>query len=67
MSSIPDIVSLNFFAANLPEEVVNGLPAGLETGIYYGLSNVNSGEVYKTVLSIGWNPFYNNTKKSLVR
>jgi len=51
--------------ANLSESVVDSLPKALTTGIYFGLSNVDDGEVYKTVLSIGWNPFYNNTKKSL--
>ena len=50
----------------MPESVVNNLPAAMTTGIYYGLSNVDGGEIYKTVLSIGWNPYYKNTKKSLV-
>ena len=42
------------------------LPEALSTGIYFGLSNVDQGNIFKTVLSIGWNPFYHNTKKSLV-
>ena len=46
---------------------MDSLPKAFTTGIYYGLSNVDNGKVYKTVLSIGWNPFYHNTKKSLVR
>ena len=50
----------------MPEAVVDSLPEPLTTGIYYGFSNVDGGTVFKTVLSIGWNPFYHNTKKSLV-
>lgn len=50
----------------MPESVVNSLPPPMTTGIYYGLSNVDGGEIFKTVLSIGWNPYYKNTKKSLV-
>ncbi|XP_065063925.1 riboflavin kinase-like [Rhopilema esculentum] len=51
--------------ANMPESVVDSLPEPLTTGIYFGFSNVDGGTVFKTVLSIGWNPFYHNTKKSL--
>ncbi|XP_075067103.1 riboflavin kinase [Mixophyes fleayi] len=52
--------------ANFPEHVVDNLPADLTTGIYYGWGCVgNGGEVYKMVMSIGWNPFYKNTKKSV--
>ncbi|KAM5192877.1 riboflavin kinase [Mantella aurantiaca] len=51
--------------ANFPEHVVDDLPADLTTGIYYGWGSVGDGEVYKMVMSIGWNPFYKNTKKSV--
>ncbi|XP_068127518.1 riboflavin kinase [Hyperolius riggenbachi] len=50
--------------ANFPEDVVDDLPADLTTGIYYGWGCVGDGEVYKMVMSIGWNPYYKNTKKS---
>ncbi|MCL4137092.1 UNVERIFIED_CONTAM: hypothetical protein GTU68_061959 [Idotea baltica] len=53
--------------ANLSEEVIDHLPEDLKPGIYYGLSSVDQGSVYKMVLSVGWNPFYNNEKKSMVR
>ncbi|KAJ8930535.1 hypothetical protein NQ314_016648 [Rhamnusium bicolor] len=49
--------------ANFPEEVVNKLPAIIQTGIYYGYASVDKGDVYKMVMSIGWNPFYKNLKK----
>ncbi|XP_061428377.1 riboflavin kinase-like [Lethenteron reissneri] len=51
--------------ANLPEPVVEQLPADVATGIYFGWACVGSGDVHKMVMSIGWNPFYNNTKKSM--
>lgn len=51
--------------ANFPVEVVNDLPSGIETGVYFGFSQVNNGEVHKMVMSIGWNPFYQNNTKSM--
>jgi riboflavin kinase len=50
--------------ANFPETVVDKLPKDLPNGIYFGLAQVDNGPVYKMVLSLGWNPFYGNTKKS---
>ncbi|XP_050297494.1 riboflavin kinase [Anthonomus grandis grandis] len=51
--------------ANFPEEIVNKLPEDLTPGVYYGFAQIDAGEIYKMVMSIGWNPFYNNTKKSM--
>lgn len=51
--------------ANFPVEVVNNLPAEVETGVYFGFAQVNKGEIHKMVMSIGWNPFYQNTTKSM--
>ncbi|CAG2229725.1 riboflavin kinase-like [Mytilus edulis] len=51
--------------ANFPEKVVENLPKDLPGGVYYGWANVDNGEVLKMVLSIGWNPYYHNTKKSM--
>ena len=51
--------------ANFPENVVECLPKDFPAGVYYGWANVDNGEVHKMVLSIGWNPYYNNTKKSM--
>ncbi|KAI9579966.1 putative riboflavin kinase [Glossina fuscipes] len=51
--------------ANYPLEVVKSLPCCFKTGIYYGWANVDNGPVYKMVMSIGWNPFYNNKEKSM--
>ncbi|XP_062600898.1 riboflavin kinase-like [Saccostrea cucullata] len=51
--------------ANFPESVVEELPPGMPLGVYYGWGNVDDGEVYKMVLSVGWNLYYKNTKKSM--
>ncbi|XP_059485134.1 riboflavin kinase [Neocloeon triangulifer] len=51
--------------ANFPHEVVENLPTGVETGIYYGWASVDDGPVYKMVMSVGWNPYYKNEKKSM--
>lgn len=50
--------------ANLNMEELGQLGEMLETGIYYGWSILN-GTRYETVISVGWNPFYKNTKKTV--
>nr|XP_038026819.1 riboflavin kinase isoform X1 [Anas platyrhynchos] len=52
-------------SANFSEQVVESFPSDISTGIYYGWACVGNGDVHKMVLSIGWNPFYKNTKKSV--
>merc|ERR1711935_1024755 len=44
--------------ANFSEAVVDKLPKDMPNGIYFGLAQVDGGEVHKMVLSMGWNPFY---------
>jgi riboflavin kinase len=69
VDSYPDsklIILVFFILANLPDEVIETLPSEIDTGIYYGLASVNGGTVHKMVMSIGWNPFYKNIKKSMV-
>ncbi|KAM4577188.1 riboflavin kinase [Odontesthes bonariensis] len=51
--------------ANFPDSVVDNLPSDISTGIYYGWACVGNGDLYKMVMSIGWNPYYKNTKKSM--
>ncbi|XP_006009162.1 riboflavin kinase [Latimeria chalumnae] len=51
--------------ANFPDSVVDNLPPDLSTGIYFGWACVGNGDVLKMVMSIGWNPYYKNTKKSM--
>jgi len=51
--------------ANFPIEVVQKLPADITSGVYYGWACVADGPVFKMVVSIGWNPYYKNTVKSM--
>ena len=53
-------------SANYPESVVEGLPPALESGVYYGWARVEQGPVYKMVMSVGWNPQFQNEKRSMV-
>lgn len=52
--------------ANYPDDVVTSLPDTIHSGIYYGWAMVDDGAVFKMVMSIGWNPFYQNEKRSMV-
>ena len=51
--------------ANYELEIVKSLPSVIQTGVYYGWANVDNGEVYKMVMSIGTNPYYENKEKSM--
>lgn len=51
--------------ANFPIEVVQKLPKNIDTGVYYGWTQVEDSPVYKMVMSVGWNPFYKNKEKSM--
>ena len=54
--------------ANFSQDIVeNKLPATLDAGIYLGWAKLDGegDRVEKAVVSIGWNPFYKNTKKSV--
>ena len=53
--------------ANFDNEVVEKLPEYFQQGVYYGWAQVDNGPVYKMVMSIGNNPYYNNEKKTMVR
>lgn len=52
--------------ANLSLEELGDAFPDSETGIYAGWAQISSSpEVYKMVMSVGWNPFYKNTKKTV--
>ena len=50
--------------ANLSMEQLGLKGESLKTGIYYGKALLR-GNVYNTVVSVGWNPFYKNVKKTV--
>ena len=45
-------------------EDLGAIGSELKTGIYYGWC-MQGGLLYNTVVSVGWNPFFNNTKKTV--
>ncbi|XP_066151426.1 riboflavin kinase [Euwallacea fornicatus] len=51
--------------ANFDDEIVNNVSEDLSTGVYYGFGQVNGGQIHEMVMSVGWNPFYHNSKKSI--
>ncbi|CAL1539686.1 unnamed protein product [Lymnaea stagnalis] len=52
--------------ANFPEDVVKKLPENFKCGVYYGLAKISSNEnVFKMTMSVGWNPYYHNTVKTM--
>jgi len=59
-------LSVDAVSANFEEDVVATLREEFECGIYCGWASVDNGHVYKMVMSVGFNPFYNNTKKTMV-
>jgi riboflavin kinase len=56
---------LGFPTANFADDVTDGLPGDFECGIYYGWATVDNGPVNKMVMSVGFNPFYGNSKKTM--
>ncbi|GAA6023464.1 hypothetical protein JCM11491_000585 [Sporobolomyces phaffii] len=56
--------------ANLPDEAIAPYYDSLETGVYFGWARVVTGhsddddKVHPMVMSIGWNPFYNNDQRT---
>lgn len=57
-----------FSIANLSDEAIDALVSGLETGVYYGWTQIGElgSEVYPMVMSLGWNPYFKNEKRSAV-
>ncbi|KAJ2955379.1 hypothetical protein NQZ79_g8611 [Umbelopsis isabellina] len=60
--------SLNFLPhiANLSNEALDTLCSAFDTGVYYGWTSIEADKstIYPMVMSLGWNPYYNNEKRS---
>lgn len=54
--------------ANMNEEALEKMFNDFTTGVYYGWAQVGEKDttVYPMVMSLGWNPYYNNEKRSAV-
>lgn len=49
------------------EEALEEMFTEFTTGVYYGWAQVgNDQTVYPMVMSLGWNPYYKNEKRSAV-
>ena len=62
-----NIPQLGIPTANIP---LSGLTVGghddIESGVYYGYCSLSTtSTIYPQVMSIGWNPFYKNTVRSV--
>ncbi|XP_020599948.1 bifunctional riboflavin kinase/FMN phosphatase [Phalaenopsis equestris] len=51
--------------ANLPAENISGLLSEHTSGVYFGWAKLSTRGIYKMVMSIGWNPYFNNTEKTV--
>lgn len=59
--------SLGIPTANYEQSVVDQLPEALTKGIYYGFAQVDQSPVHPCSISLGWNPYFGNQVKSMVR
>ncbi|KAG2173283.1 hypothetical protein INT43_004657 [Umbelopsis isabellina] len=52
--------------ANLSNEALDALCSAFDTGVYYGWTCIEADKstIYPMVMSLGWNPYYNNEKRS---
>ncbi|CAE7755244.1 RFK, partial [Symbiodinium microadriaticum] len=50
--------------ANLDMNELGPEGDALDTGIYFGWAKLRD-QYYQSVVSVGWNPFYGNTKKTV--
>ncbi|CAI2731621.1 unnamed protein product [Schistosoma spindalis] len=53
------------YVANLEESIVSEIPDSTKNGIYFGWAKLSNTPVYKMVMSIGWNPYFKNIKRSV--
>ncbi|ONI01411.1 hypothetical protein PRUPE_6G138200 [Prunus persica] len=51
--------------ANLSTEGYGSLLSEHPSGVYFGWAGLSKRGVFKMVMSIGWNPYFNNTEKTI--
>ena len=60
-------ITQNFIlSANLSTESYSTLLSEHPSGVYFGWAGLSNRGTYKMVMSIGWNPYFNNTEKTIV-
>jgi HAD superfamily hydrolase (TIGR01509 family) len=51
--------------ANLSTEGYSAILSEHPSGVYFGWAGLSTRGVFKMVMSIGWNPYFNNTEKTI--
>ncbi|KAL5996769.1 hypothetical protein ACLOJK_007689 [Asimina triloba] len=51
--------------ANLSAENFSDILSGHTSGVYFGWAGLSTRGIFKTVMSIGWNPYFDNTEKTI--
>ncbi|XP_059292668.1 bifunctional riboflavin kinase/FMN phosphatase [Lycium ferocissimum] len=51
--------------ANLSPEGYSAILSEHPAGVYFGWAGLSARGIYKMVMSIGWNPYFNNTEKTI--
>lgn len=62
----PDTGATIFSPANLSTEQFSTLLSEHPSGVYFGWAGLPTRGVFKMVMSIGWNPYFNNAEKTIV-
>ncbi|KAF5208410.1 Riboflavin kinase, partial [Thalictrum thalictroides] len=52
-------------STNLSVEGYSTILTEHPSGVYFGWARLSTRGVYKMVMSIGWNPYFNNTEKTI--
>ena len=52
--------------ANLPAENFSDVVSEYTSGVYFGWAGLSTRGIYKMVMSVGWNPYFGNTEKTVV-
>lgn len=60
------IIHVAICAANLPAENFSTILSEHTSGVYFGWAGLSTRGIYKMVMSIGWNPYFDNTEKTIV-
>ncbi|XP_062107305.1 bifunctional riboflavin kinase/FMN phosphatase isoform X2 [Humulus lupulus] len=59
-------VRFHIFSANLSTDGYSALLSEHPAGVYFGWAGLSArGMVFKMVMSLGWNPYFNNTEKTI--
>ncbi|KAF1861946.1 hypothetical protein Lal_00026439 [Lupinus albus] len=59
------VISTLYLPANLSAEGYSDLLQEHPAGVYFGWAGLSTRGVFKMVMSIGWNPYFNNKEKTI--